>query len=432
MIPALLAAALLAAPAPAARGDTLPVVTLAEALERAVRLDPDYVRALGSVSEAAWGRKAARLAFLVPSVTATLDYTKYSQAFFNIGTFSQSSTSSTFTAGASYEIFSARKFAELGRSQAELEAATSTGEQRRFAAALLVESAYYAVLADNELARVSRGRATRAEEQLRVARARVVSGGAVQSDSLSVRLELLRARVELLRRESALRVSRLELGRRIGIDGPADAAPLETAPAPDLPFGLAAAIGAALEQGPEYQAARARERAAEASLRSRRGAYLPTLTLSAGHTRFDVQLFPGATTVNSATLTLSLPIWNNGERELAIIQARSSRDVARAIRADLERSALRDVTEAYDGYETARAAVTLAEDGAAVARENYRVQQARYQAGATTVLDLITAQNDLSDAEAELVQSRYSARLALARLEAILGRRIVSSNGGGQ
>ena len=34
--------------------------------------------------------------------------------------------------------------------------------------------------------------------------------------------------------------------------------------------------------------------------------------------------------VSSLTFTLSLPIWNNGERELAIIQARTSRNVARA------------------------------------------------------------------------------------------------------
>jgi hypothetical protein len=33
----------------------------------------------------------------------------------------------------------------------------------------------------------------------------------------------------------------------------------------------------------------------------------------------------------------------------------------------------------------------------------------------------------LSDAEAALVQARYAARLALARIEAILGRRIVES-----
>ncbi len=419
------------APVPVA-ADSFPIVTLAEALERSVRLDPDYVRALGSVSEAEWGRKAARLAFFVPALSVSLDYTKYSKAFFNIGTFNQSSTSSTFSAEARYEVFSARKFAELGRSQAELEAATATELQRRYAAALFTESAYYAVLADEELARVARERATRAEDQLRVARARVASGAAVQTDSLTVRLELLKAQVDRLRTESALRVSRLELGRRIGLDGPAAAAPLDAEPPEALPLSLAAAVMEALDQGPEYRAVRARERVARSVLKARRGAYLPTLTLTAAHQRFDIQLFPSASNVSAISLTLSLPIWDNGVRELAIIRARSDEDVARAVRADLERAALREVTEAYDSYETARAAVTLAVEGVAVARENYRVQEARYQAGATTVLDLITAQNDLSFADAGLVQARYTARLGIARLEAILGRRIVSINGGGQ
>jgi outer membrane protein TolC len=76
--------------------------------------------------------------------------------------------------------------------------------------------------------------------------------------------------------------------------------------------------------------------------------------------------------------------------------------------------------------------VTLALEGVAVARENYRVQEARYRAGATTVLDLLTAQNGLSDAEAGLVQARFVARLARARLEAILGTRLPITNGGSQ
>ena len=59
-----------------------------------------------------------------------------------------------------------------------------------------------------------------------------------------------------------------------------------------------------------------------------------------------------------------------------------------------------------------------------VARENLRVQQERYRAGATTIIDLITAQVDLSAAEAGTVQARQATRLALAGLEAILGRRI--------
>jgi len=423
-------------PVPSARCpdtvDSIPALTLAEALDRAVKLDPDYVRALGSVSEADWSRKAARVAFFAPSLTAGVDITKYDEKFFNFGTLQLSATSVTGHFDARYELFSMRKIAELGRTQAELEGATATEVQRRYAAALLTESAFYGVLADDELARVARGRAERAEAQLRLARARVVSGAAVQSDSLTVRLELVRARVDLLRAESSLRVARLELGRRVGVSGPVDAVPLSAAPPPGLPITQAEAIAQALEQGPEYRAARARERAADAQLRGRRGAYLPTLTLTGSHTRFDTRFFPSAKNINSISLNISLPIWNNGDRELAIIQARSDRDVARAFRTDLERAAYRDVTEAYDGYETARAALVLAEEGLTVARENYRVQEARYKAGATTVLDLLTAQNGLSDAEAGVVQAHYAARLALARLEAILGTRIGTTNGGRQ
>ncbi len=422
----------LAAPATAETRDTLPVVTLSEALTRSVGLNPDYVAALGRVGEAEWTRTAAKVAFFVPSAQASLDYTKYSQAFFNIGTFNQSSTSSTFNLAASYDIFSARKFTELSRSAAELAAATASEARTRYAAALLTESAYYDVLAGQELTRASTQRAQRAEEALRVARARVASGAAVQSDSLSVRLELARAQVALLVQSSALRVAQAELGRRVGLDGPASAAALDSAPPAELPLTLTDAVLQALEQGPAYREVRARERAAEAVLRGRRGAYLPTLNLSAAHSRFDVGLFPNASNVSSLTLTATLPIWNNGLRELQIRQSRTDRDVARAVRSDFERAALRDVTAAYDGYATARAAYLVATDALLVARENYRVNQARYQAGAITVIELIRAQNDLTDAESGLVSSRYAARLALARLEAILGTRLSRTEGGNQ
>ncbi len=412
--------------------DSVPVVTLAEALERSVRLDPSYVRALGSVAEADWSRKAARLAFIAPSIGVSLDYTKYSKAFFNIGTFNQSSTSSTFRLGATYEIFSARKFTDLARTAAELDAATSTEAQQRYAAALLTESAYYGVLSDAEFTRVARERAARAEDQLAVARARVATGAAVQSDSLTVVLEVVRARVNLLRREAALRVAQLQLGRRVGVEGPVDAALLDTMPPPPLPIGLREAVAQALEQGPDYRVVRARERSAEAILRGSRGAYLPTLTLDAAHSRFDIKVFPGASNVSSLTLTLAMPIWNNGQRELSVLRARADRDVARAVRNDLELGALRDVTEAYEAYETARGEFDLDTQAHAAAHESYRVQEARYRAGATTVLDLLQAQNDLSDAEAQVVQARYTARLARALLESLLGTRFDNTQGGSQ
>ena len=58
------------------------------------------------------------------------------------------------------------------------------------------------------------------------------------------------------------------------------------------------------------------------------------------------------------------------------------------------------MTFAYEGYETARFTTDLAAEAVAVAQENYRVQDVRYRAGASTIIDLLSAQNGLSDAEA--------------------------------
>jgi outer membrane protein TolC len=320
-----------------------------------------------------------------------------------------------------------RKFTDLSRTRAELEGAQATELEQRFRTALLTESDYYAVLQNQELARVAGDRIRRAEEGLGIARARVVSGAAVQSDSLQLVLELTQARTEQLRRDAALRVARLELGRRIGEAGPVDAAPVDTTEAPELPIGVDEAVQLALTQGPQYRAARAGERAASAFLQGQRGRYLPQLTLTGTHFRFDDGFFPSARNVSALALTVSLPIWDDGRRELALSQARVNRDVAQAIRTDLERAARADVTQAVEAYVTARATTALSVTGVLVARENYRVQESRYRAGSTTILDVLDAQLRLTQSEADLVQSRYAARLALAGLEAILGHRLFTN-----
>ncbi len=404
--------------------DTIPTVTLADALKRATRLDPDYVRALGQIDNAEWSRRAARLAFIVPAVTAELDATKYSTDFFNVGTGRPQSTAVNSRLLGSYEVFRWGKFTELSAARAELEGAEAGELEQRFRTALLVESDYYGVLAAQELTRVSGQRLRRAEEQLAVGRARVASGAAVQSDSLQLLIEVTRARIDLTRQSAALGVSQLQLGRRVGADGPVGAAPGDTVPPAELPVALPAAISEALHQGPQYRVARANERRANALLRGRRGDYLPTMTVSGGNLTFDSRFFPTARNVQSVTLTVSLPIWDLGSREIGITEARVNRDVARAIRADLERGAARDVTEAYEAYRTARITVDLSGVALGAATENFRVQEARYRAGATTILELIDAQISLTQAEADLVQANYSTRLALAGIEAILGRRL--------
>jgi outer membrane protein TolC len=145
------------------------------------------------------------------------------------------------------------------------------------------------------------------------------------------------------------------------------------------------------------------------------------------HQRYDTQIFPGAANITSVTFSLSYPLWNNGQREIETTRARVNRDVARTIREDMERVVRRDVTGSYDRYETSAAAVDLALVAVTVARQTYRMQELRYRAGASTILDLLDAQVSLAEAEAGVVRARNEARLALARLEAILGRRLFTN-----
>ncbi len=235
--------AAITAPTP---GDSLPTVTLAEALRRATGLDPNYVAAIGQVDNAVWARRSAFAVFILPSVTIGTDIARPNPQSINFVTFKPVSTQVTAQLTARWDLFTGgQQLAELSRSAASLEGAHAGELVARFATALLTESDYYAVLAGQELQRVARERERRAGEQLAVARARVASGAAVQTDSLQLRLELTRARVGRLQQESALRLARLELGRRVGAAGPMDAAPLDTAPPPELPLSLADAIAQA-------------------------------------------------------------------------------------------------------------------------------------------------------------------------------------------
>jgi len=416
--------ALGAVPAAAQRADSVRTVTLAEALELGVRLAPGYVTALGGVRDARWQRTAALLAFLVPAVNAQVGAQWYSSEIFNIGTGQRATRIVSAQLSGTYEIFrGGGKLFDLQRRAAEFGRADATEREERYRTALFIESDYYDLLAQQELARVAEERLRRAEEQLAVARARVLTGAAVQTDSLQLVLEVTRARVDLLRQQSAVRVARLQLGRRIGVASPVAAAPLGAGGPAALPITMDEAVAEALAEAPQLLAARADQRAQEAGYRSAWSLYLPTVSLGAQISAFDDRFFPTATSRSSMGLTISLPIWNNGQREIALSRARTARDVARAARADTELGIRRDAVEAYEVYETARASYDLAEDALVAARENLRVQDERYRAGATTIIDLVVAQVNLTEAEAGLVQARYAARLAQAGLEALLGRR---------
>lgn len=405
--------------------EIIPQVTLAEALSAATNLDPQYVQALYEIGNAQWVKRAAFTSFIVPAVSLQTTATEFSTEIFNVGIGAPSSRIVDARVNFSLNLMgSGSKIYNYKAATAGYESATAGETQQRFRAALDTEADYYDALAQEELTRVARQAVERAEEQMGVTRARVLAGAAVHSDSLQQLLELTRTQVDLIRQEALLRVSRYQLGRRVGSDGPVAPAPLDTLPAPVLPISQQEAIAEARGSSPTAVVARADARAAEANYTSTWTSYLPQLNLFGQYSAFDESFFPSGTTRSAIGLSLDVPLWNDGQREIEMARAQTAREVAKVQRNDTERALGRDVVEAYQAYESARAATDLASRGVVVARENLRVQEQRYRAGATTIIQLVDAQVALTEAQAGLVQSRFTTRLALAGLEAILGRRL--------
>jgi outer membrane protein TolC len=408
-----------------------PVVTLGEARRRAGVVDPDAVAARAQVATADWERRAARMDLFTPNVSFGTSYTRSTTPLFSAvgddGEILLPHTATSATLQGSYTLLGVGKLSSLKRARASLESAEASETAARFRTALATDMAYFSVLADRELLSVVTERLSRAREQFAIARVRVSAGDVLATDSLQLLLEVNRAQLAVLRRDSALAVSRLRLGRQIGLPGPVDAAPIDTALPPPLPLSEEDAVREMRERGPDIEAARAAERRASAIVGTEREGYFPDIVLGASTAAFDSVLFPSAQRSSQFAVTVSLPIWDGGRRELSIARARSQRDVVRAERADIERAAAELMAESYHGYRTARAGIELALVGVQVAAETYRVQGVRYREGATTILDLLEAQIALSEAEATLVQSRYSAHLALAQIEALLGRRLLDA-----
>jgi multidrug efflux system outer membrane protein len=402
----------------------LPVITLAEARRRAVSIDPDAVAARSRVDVATSERRAAFTNLITPNLRATTTYTHFSEPFFNFGTGGISPNSASATFDASYSVLGAGKFGTLKSARASLASAEALETSSRFRTMLETDAAYFAVLADKELSRVAADRLRRAEEQLNIARVRVIAGESVQSDSLRLLLEASRARLAILSMDSSLTASRLRLGRRIGLSGPAEAAPLDSILPRDLPMSEEQAIAEMRAGGGVGDAGGGVVLCANAAVLTARERYFPEINIGATLGRYDSELFPDALKRNQWNASISLPIWNGGSRELAVARARADRNVASATRADTERAAGEVMAQAYRGYLTSRGGIDLALVGLTAATENYRVQNARYREGATTIVDLLEAQVALSEAQAQLIRELYASLLSLAQIEALLGRRI--------
>jgi outer membrane protein len=74
--------------------------------------------------------------------------------------------------------------------------------------------------------------------------------------------------------------------------------------------------------------------------------------------------------------------------------------------------------------DAARARIDITQTSVTAAREDMRVQQERYRLGASTIVDVLTSQEALNQAEVDVVNARFDYLRAEAQLEALIGRNL--------
>jgi outer membrane protein len=406
-------------------------VTLAEAIRLSVRVQPGMVQAQGDVETAAAQHRSAWGAYL-PSVTAGSS----ANDFFSEGAsridpvtgqlLSGNTTNRSLNASlrASVDLFTGfRRGAELKAANAGQAQAQAGLVDARFQQVLVTTNQFLDALSAAQLMGVREASVRRAEEQLKVSVAKLHAGSATRSDSLRSLVTLGNTQLDLIQAQTDLATAEAGLARLVGEAGRVRALDDSSFRQVVAPGDTAALRQEAEARSPRIQTAVASANLAQANLRASRSAYWPSLTLGAstswnGSRTTDYTFF----NQRQVSLALSWDIFNGFDRELAIAQREASLDVAEASSADERRAVDAELTQRLAELYAARSKIDITATSVAAATEDLRVQQERYRVGASTIVDVLTSQEALNQAEVDVVNARFDYLRARAQLEALVGR----------
>ena len=408
-------------------------VTLADAIRLSERVQPDVVRAAGGVRTAGAQQRSAWGAYL-PSVSASSS----ASDFFSEGTSRIDPVTGQLTNGnsshrsirtslsANVDLFTGfRRGADMRAARAGERAADASLIDARFQQALVTTNQFLDALAADQLLQVRETSVRRAEEQLKTAVAKLHAGSATRSDSLRSLVTLGNARLDLITTQAQLAGAEANLARLIGQTGRVqaldDSAFYRVLPAIDTQ----ALRTEAESKSPRVRSAGASAAEARASVSASRSAYWPSLNLAA-NTGWNGNRADDYNLLNQRQLSLSLRwnLFNGFDRELTIVQREADLDVAEASASDAQRAVQAELITQVAELDAAQARIGITQTSVLAAREDLRVQQERYRLGASTIVDLLTSQEALNQAEVDVVNARFDYLRAKAQIEALIGRNL--------
>lgn len=283
---------------------------------------------------------------------------------------------------------------------------------------------YYGLLAYQELQGVYHEAVDNLQGHLDNVQAQYNVGTKAKVDVLSSDVSLANAKTTAITADNNVAVAESNLNNILGL-------PLETKlnlADHQLPFdtyniSLQEATDYAMKYRPEVLQAAIAVQEAERNIDIANAGNRPTVAITGGNDWAD-NTFPGIDTNKrswkvAAGVTYSL--YDGGATKAKVNQAKQDLLVARETEQKTREAVQLEVKRAYLNIRSAAQKVEETQTVVDQARENYRIQNIRYQAGVGINLDVLDAQLSLNEAQVNHIQALYDYNVGIAKLEQVMG-----------
>jgi outer membrane protein len=329
----------------------------------------------------------------------------------------------------------------VAQARKDLESGVFNLEATRNQITLNIINLFINVVFNREQVKIAENQLKTTSEQLDRTSKLVAAGSLPLSDQLDLQSQKSSIQLEFINAQNSLRIAKLNLAQAMQIPFSEDFNVIE--PVFEVDKQVMASENSkeifdiALEIMPEIKAAEAGVESAEYGVKIAKGAFLPTLGVGAnlfsnyvdqpGFGQTEITPFPEQIDRNlsqSANLQLNIPIFSNFNNKSSIQRARAQKALSE-VAADEARNTLRQNIEvAYTDALASKLSYEASLVRVESLEESFRVAQQRFDLGAINSVDFQVAQANLFNAQADLLNAKYTYIFRVKVLDFYLGNPI--------
>lgn len=395
------------------------VLTLDEAL-RMARERNGTIRSAEYDIRAAQARVAQANSAFFPTVTPEYAFSDIRREL-DLQTFAQSG--SVYTVRTTFPLLDAgQRDLSLRGSRRSVESTRYSSRQTLRSTLFTVTQQYYEALRAQELQRVSDSQVSRAQAILEQTKARIAVRDAAPIEELQANVDLQNALVNRLTARNRVTNSAASLRASIGLEQGESLKPLlkdATPPKVEVPQDSDTLVDEGLKNRPDLLSQRKNIEASEFS--RRRAQVNATLGFNVSISD-NYQVSPGGLNDRTLSVVATYPLFDGGQRRAVVRELQASVEASRFSLVQSERSARAEIEAAYAELKTNSERLTAAQTALEAARRNYEASEASRAAGASDLLNVLTAQVSLVTAESNYIEALYDTRISEARLRLVTGR----------